>query len=483
MIYLSLKNNIDIQIDTDDYDVLRHIYDQFTYFEDGYYWTYRYQSGTWDGKVSLFNTAKRVLPYGLFLELYKFLKKENYLGQVKIDDDLKKLFKNDINNIDITYDLKFQPYDYQQDIIEDALKKTKGIYVAATGSGKSLIITYIIKNLYINNLTKKHIIIVPTTSLIEQFYYDLIDYGIDEELLGIANKDKKQFEKTIVISTWQVLQNRIKEIKNFDLVMCDEVHLVKAKVLSKIMKNCGHMTYRYGVTGTMPNNYLDKDRVISYIGPVWKTYKTSELANQGYLSTCNIKHIKIRYTNKIDGDYKERKDKVFKNEYRLQLMKGIINKTNNTLILVERVAEEGEFLENYLKENIKGKTVVFLSGRDKPKVREEWRQKMENDGNIVMIATYGIFSTGINVKSLKNVIIASSSKSKIRILQSIGRSLRKNANKENGAYIWDLWDQIKGMQSHGNSRERFYIKEAFNIETIEMHEKRDKNINKLFENI
>lgn len=135
MIYLSLKNNKDIQIDTDNYDLLREIKDRFTWKAPNYYWTPSYQSGAWDGKTSIFSQARRSLPYGLFLDLYKLLKKLGYTD-LSIDDDIKNLFISKDEELDIKYDLKFYPYDYQQECIEDAFKKTKGIYRVGTGGGK-----------------------------------------------------------------------------------------------------------------------------------------------------------------------------------------------------------------------------------------------------------------------------------------------------------------------------------------------------------
>ncbi|MFW6007928.1 MAG: DEAD/DEAH box helicase family protein [archaeon] len=481
MIYLSLKNNCEIKIDTDDNNILREIHEYFTFFEKDYYFTYNYQSGIWDGKISLFSGARRTIPYGLIFKLYKFLRRNGYKNEISLDKNITELFQFDTKNIEFNYDLKHYPYYYQKNIIEDAISKTKGIYVCATASGKSLIIAYIFKILYENKITKKHIIIVPNTSLIEQFYNDLIDYGLDENLLGVANKNIRQFDKTFVISTWQILQNRKNVLKDFDAVAIDECHGNKAKQISKITKACNNMTFRFGFTGTMPNTEIDKFRIMSFLGPIWKEYKPKDLIAYGYLSPCNIKHIKLKYKNAFKGTYTEIKYNVFRNEYRLNIIKSIAQNSKKTLILVEKVKDEGEFLEEYLKNNLTGKKVIFLSGKDSPKVREKWRKKMEIDDDILMIATFGIFSTGINVKSLKNVIISSSSESKIRTLQSIGRSLRKNANKEDGAYIWDLHDQVKNLKKHGNTRERFYINEEFDIQDIIMNEKIDKNMNKLFD--
>lgn len=282
----------------------------------------------------------------------------------------------------------------------------------------------------------------------------------------------------------KVYNLHIKKNNNYvaEGIVISNCHQSKSKEINSIMRTC-KCKYKFGVTGTIPDHPLEKMRVLSYIGPIWKEYNAKWLADNGYLSQCKVKQIKIKYKEGIKTrDYEEIKKDIFRREYRLNLIKGIVSRVNNSLILVDRVEDEGEFIKEYLKENVKNKKVIFLSGKDKPKEREKWRKKMEKEQNIILIATYGIFSTGINIRALNNILLISSSKSKIRVLQSIGRSLRLHENKEAlGAIIWDFGDQVKNLKDHSNSREKFYDKEEFETETIEMNEKIDKNINKLFE--
>jgi len=136
LLYLSLYNNSEIRLDTNDETILRYVRDHFTHYEKGYFWTTKYQSGVWNGKSSMFNSAKRTIPYGLLLKLFKYLRSENV--EMKIDDNLKKLFKNNVKleDFEINYDLKYYPYDYQRDCIEDAISRTKGIWRIGTGGGK-----------------------------------------------------------------------------------------------------------------------------------------------------------------------------------------------------------------------------------------------------------------------------------------------------------------------------------------------------------
>jgi len=318
----------------------------------------------------LFKTSNRTLPYGLFFELFRFLKLQGLSKQLVIDDSIKNIFKA-TDNIDIKYDLKYEPFYYQDETIKDAIQKTRGLYQLPTSSGKSLIISYIINNLYNNKITKSNLIIVPTLSLIEQFRSDLIDYGIDESIIGRVNKDHKQFDAPIVISTWQSLKNNIEKLDRFDLAICDEVHLGKASSINKIMQKCSqHAKYVLGFTGTMPSKPLEKLKVQNYIGPVWKTYSSKKLSDEGYLSKCNIRQIKLKYLDSYTGDYNSIKRDIVQNDYRLKVIKSIANKMDFLLILVERVKDEGEVIAEYLKENIKDKEIIFLSGRDKALIRE-----------------------------------------------------------------------------------------------------------------
>lgn len=291
-------------------------------------------------------------------------------------------------------------------------------------------------------------------------------------------KNIKKIEKPNKVYNLHVNNNNNYIANNIVVSNC---HSSKSKEINSIMRAC-KCKYKFGVTGTIPDHPLEKMRVISYIGPIWKKYNAKWLADNGYLSHCKVKQIKIKYKEGIKSrDYEDIRKDIFRRPYRLNIIKGITSNLENSLILVERVEDEGEYIKDYLSKNLKNKKVIFLSGKDKPEEREKWRKKMEKEKNIVLIATYGIFSTGINIKALNNILLISSSKSKIRVLQSIGRSLRLHENKKDGAIIWDFSDQVKNLRDHSNSREKFYDKEEFETETIEMDEKIDKNINKLFE--
>jgi superfamily II DNA or RNA helicase len=292
----------------------------------------------------------------------------------------------------------------------------------------------------------------------------MIEYGMPENIIGNVYAQKKEFDKPITISTWQSLMNNHHELNRYDCVIFDECHSLVAYQLSKIAMKCKRARFRFGFTGTLPTNKLELYQIKSYIGPVLRDYGANELSEKGYLSKCNIKIINVSYNDKLIGDYNEIKNTVFTNENRMKIITDLSKRTNdNVLILVGLVEKEGEILYEYIKNNTENKTVVFLSGKTSVDVREEWRKKLNEEKNIIMIATYGIASTGLNIPSLKHLILASPFKSEIRTLQSIGRALRLHSSKTKGAIIYDIIDNTRYLSRHGKKRLEYYKAEKFNL--------------------
>lgn len=465
---LILRDNLHLLIEADE-TYLKKIKKAFTFKVPNYFWNPKFRSGIWDGTTCLLK-GTNVLPYGLLFDLIKVHK--SLLPDVKLEmsDDVKYLFKQE-KELEIIYDLKFFPRDYQQESIEACLKYTKCCIVSATGSGKSLIISYVLKSLRDNNLSKRQIIIVPTTSLVQQFYDDMIDYGINKGLLGKIYAKEKEFDKTIVISTWQSLAKNHDILKHFDTLVCDEVHRSKSHELSKIIKKCP-ARYRFGFTGTLPSDKLDVFHVKSYLGPVIKTFTSGDLADLGYISKINVNMIYINYNQSYSTyGYDDLKDILFQNRFRLNLIKEILKiERENFLILVGKVEKEGEVLQSFLKEQFPMREVVFISGKDDIKEREYWRSEMQKRKNIVLIATVQLFQEGVNIQSLKYLIMAAPFKSKIRNIQSIGRTSRKFQNKIDGAEIFDIVDNTKYFREHGTKRYKDYMKENFSVKEINIYE-------------
>lgn len=467
MINFELHDPLHVRIDTEDWDYLKSVKEYFSHYVEGYKFMDAYKVGRWDGKVSIFNGVNRTIPYGNTLDLLKFHKKEWSSTPYTLSSEVKSLFVG--INPDYTKNLKFIPHEYQDDCISSCLKTGKGIIRSATASGKSLMISYVIKSLWEKQLINKSIIIVPSIGLVTQFYEDMSDYGIDMSLVGRVGDTWKEWDNPVVISTWQSLQNVPERMNDMDCVIVDEVHGAKATVLGTLLQQSPNSKWRFGFTGTMPYQELECLQVKSYLGPVLKEYSASKLAKMGYVAEAFIKmiHIDYKVNPPSKSTYNEVKDWVFNDPYRQGIIKDIIlNSDGNMLILVGKVKDEGDLLKNLLieDENFSDYEIEFLSGRDSGTEREKWRKYMdEKDKKIILIATFAIFQQGINIKSLRHLILASPFKSKIRVLQSIGRTLRLHADKDNGATVWDICDNVKHLNKHSDIRLRHYNIEQFDV--------------------
>jgi superfamily II DNA or RNA helicase len=460
-VQLQLETNYKIKIKSNHDSYLKDMKEEFSIHVPNYFFMPKFKCGSWDGKQH-FITEAGMMPYGLLLDFIKIHKKLFPDLKIEADDGVRNLFKGP--ELEINYNLKFQPRPYQKEAIETCLKYTKGLIVSSTASGKSLVISYIIKTL-LNNASKTNvknaIIVVPSTSLIAQFKKDMIDYGISENHIGKVYADFKEWNKTIVISTWQTLKNNLDKLDLYNCIIGDEIHQAKAFELKKIFSK-SKAKYRFGFTGTMPTAINELYSIKSFLGNVLKEYPSGLLADQGYISKCNV-HVYKRNPIIESNNYKEIKDKVFHDVDRLDFIGNLVNDIDDNVLLLVSYISEGDKLLKLLNRRT-NKEVVFLSGTDSVDVREEWREKIIKSKNIAIIATYQIFQQGINIPNLKYLILSSPTKSKIRTLQSIGRTLRLYENKIDGAIIFDIIDEVKFLSKHGEKRLEYYEKEGFNIE-------------------
>lgn len=459
---LFLAENYKIKIRSDHDTYLRDMKEEFALHVPNYFFMGKFKAGVWDGKLH-FITEAGFLPYGLFPDFLRKHKKLFPQLKLEIDSRIKGLFKGP--NIDIKYDLSLKPRPYQEETIETTLRRTKGIIRSATASGKSLAIAYILKNLLDNeHITEvfRGLIVVPSKSLVEQFKGDMVEYGIPYDSIGKVYDIHKQWDNSIVISTWQTLMNNHDKLPMYDCIIGDECHQNKAHELKKIFSK-SRAKYRFGFTGTLPPAITDLYNIKSYIGPVLKEYPSGLLAEQGFLAQCTVKIHRLRYPILESRSYIGIKDEVFNDRERLGLISDIVNSIDDNILLLVTFKREGETLEKLLNRKTK-REIVFLSGDDKTEIREEWRQKMMKEKNLALIATYGIFQAGINIPNLKHCILSSPSKSKIRVLQSVGRTLREYNNER--AYIYDIIDECRFLLNHGEKRLKYYENEGFDIEEV-----------------
>lgn len=463
-VQLLLVNNYKIKIKSNHDTYLKKMKEEFSIHVPNYFFMGKFKAGMWDGKVN-FITESGIMPYGLLIDYLRIHKKLFPNLTIEADDNIKSLFKGP--KLDINYNLKYTPRSYQKEAIELCLKYTKGIIRAATAAGKSLVISYIIKIL-LNNGSKtnvnKALIVVPSKSLVLQFKNDMIDYGIADKHIGKVFTGCKEWDRKIVITTWQSLKNNLEKLPDYNCIIGDECHEVKAHELKKIFSK-SKAQYRFGFTGTLPTPLTELYSVKAFLGNVLKEYPSGLLAEEGWISKCNIKIINMEYPyGIIKNDYKGIKTEIFDNKRRLNLISNIVNSINENVLLLVSYINEGDELKKLINRCTVKKT-VFLSGKDKVENREEWRKKMMRENNIALIATYQIFQQGINIPNLKYIVLSSPTKSKIRTLQSIGRALRLHENKEiDGAIIYDIIDNVKYLSKHGEKRIEYYKNEGHSIE-------------------
>jgi len=399
----------------------------------------------WDGKIRLYNVMSCLLYAGLNKYIEEFASKRNYVVIYKSDFSADEFSLKEANDFIGTINLpeKYKPRDYQVDAFTYAVRNRRALMLSPTASGKSFII-YLIARYY----HARTLIIVPTTSLVSQLASDFTDYGFvsDRFVHRIFSGQDKHTDKPITISTWQSIYKMPKEyFQQFDVVIGDEAHLFKAKSLTSIMSKLNNCRYRFGFTGTLDGTQTNQLVLEGLFGPVRKVTTTAELIEQKHLTKFEIKAIILKYPDAIrqqlrNADYQAELDFLVRNDARNRFIMNLtLSLSGNTLLLFQFVEKHGSVLYDMMKDC--GRKVFFVHGGVDGEEREEIRKLLETEENAIVIASVGTFSTGVNIPSLRNIISASPSKSKIRNLQSIGRVLRKSAGKD-GATLYDIADDL-----------------------------------------
>ena len=434
----------------------------------------------WDGMIRLYSPATGELYGGLLDHLSLWADQHNYnltqeinerYGSVKEINDFVspagvKHFMDKIS--------KVKPRPYQYKAVYDALRNNRKLFLSPTGSGKSLMIYSLVR--YYTATTKKILIIVPTTSLVEQMVSDFVEYGWDAEkhIHKIYSGKDKVTEKKVIISTWQSIYKFPKRyFDDFDCVIGDEAHLFKSKSLTGIMTKLHNAKYRFGFTGTLNGTQTHKWVLEGLFGSCNQVTKTDELIKSGYLSNLRIKVLLCKHPPQYFSGYQDEMEYLVTHRGRNNLIKNLVKDIEgNTLVLFNYIEKHGEPLHELINNSIDSeRKVFFVHGGTDVQDREEVRKLTEEEDNAVIIASYGTFSTGINIKRLHNIIFASPSKSRIRNLQSIGRVLRKGEGKEL-ATLYDIADDIGGRNytlKHLDERVNIYKGENFKYEVIRIN--------------
>lgn len=441
----------------------------FTFRVPGYQFMPQYRSGIWDGNIRIFNSRDMFLYSGLHEYLKTFCEEREYkldwITDYSTDEFSAKECENFISTLDIPYEVR----DYQKKAFIHSIRNRKALLLSPTGSGKSFII-YLITRYY----NQKTLIIVPTTSLIHQMVSDFKSYGFDiDNCHKIYSGQEKKTDKQVVVTTWQSIYKLNKKwFSPYKLTIGDEAHLFKAKSLTSIINKLNMCPYRFGFTGTLDGTETHRLVLEGLFGPVKKIITTAELIDKKVLSNFRIKCIVLSYTDNekktnIANTYQQEMDFLVKHQRRLNFVKNLVASLNgNTLLLFQYVEKHGKVIYNEILNMLPDRPVYFVHGGIDGEERENIRALVEMNNDAIIVASYGTFSTGINIKNLHNIIFSSPSKSRIRNLQSIGRGLRLGDNKQE-CVLYDIADDLSWKSkrnftlNHFVERVKIYNQEKF----------------------
>ena len=476
---ISKKNEVNLHVKAEPH-VYYELADQFTFDVPGAKFSPAYKKRFWDGKIRLFNIQKQEIYVGLLDKIiqfcedhgytYEFVDSKYYGLPFEVNEMISKEGVKDY----ITGICKYKPRDYQIEGVYDALRHNRKLLISPTASGKSLMIYSIVR--YFVETGKNTLIVVPTTSLVEQMYKDFADYGWDVGSFchKIYAGKERETNSQVIITTWQsIYKLPRKYFERFSVVVGDEAHQFKSKSLISIMTKLDNAKYRYGFTGTLDGTQTHKWVLEGLFGPSYKIIKTDELMKKGHVATLDINVLLLKHPPNKFETFEDEVKYIIGHDRRNNFIKNLaLDLKGNTLILFARVEGHGLPLYELINKNKSpNQKVFFVHGGVDAHEREQVREITEREENAIIIASYGTFSTGINIKRLYNVIFASPSKSRIRNLQSIGRVLRKG-NKKTSATLYDIADDISYKSrrnytlNHLIERIKVYNEENFNYDIV-----------------
>ena len=467
-----LRDEVNIKIEGLDLDCRKSLVNAFKYENPAARYMPAVRLGRWDGKIAYFqlggSTYTNLLP-----EILPILEKFDY--DVELDD--QRTYSNSFEfglMSETTFSNKTWPKghpiegqpielrDYQVEIINNFLENPQCIQEVATGAGKTIMTASLSWNV---EPYGRSIVIVPNKSLVTQTEKDYVNLGLD---VGVYFGDRKDYNRTHTICTWQSLNNLLKDTKSgeadftiqdfLDNVVCvivDEVHMAKAEALKTLLTGVmAHIPIRWGLTGTVPKEKFESQALLVGLGPVIGRLSANELQQQGVLAQCHVNIVQL-------VDYVEYKDYQSELKYlleesgRLDTIADLVtrvNETGNTLVLVDRVAAGTALVERL------GDRAVFVSGATKGTKRQAEYDQVATATDKIIVATYGVAAVGINIPRIFNLVMVEPGKSFTRVIQSIGRGIRKAEDKDH-VEIWDITSTCKFSKRHLTKRKQFY-KEA-----------------------
>lgn len=467
-----------------DASIVMELSDTLTYFKENYKFDPKYKARVWDGKIRLLNKLTGMLYTGLAHRVMKFCQANDY--EFSFDDELMydnisvQEVEQHIESLNLPERLNSR--DYQIDGIVKCLRSRRRTLLSPTSSGKSFMI-YAITTWY----KQKTLIITPTIGLVTQMKSDFESYGYKGKIHVSTEGLQKDndIDADIVITTWQSLDNGKTKVpkawyNQFKVVFGDEAHGAKATTLIKILSAMENTPYRFGTTGTLDNNSLNKATIEGLFGAPYQTTTTRELIDGGYAADIKIKCIVLKYPEEVRKEFhkgttvtgmKKKKYKTYQEEIdflveyepRTEFIRNLALSLKGNKLVFFRLTDHGEKLYAALAGNA---NVYYIDGSISGDRREQIRKAIEDEEDATLIASLGTTSTGVSINRLHHMIAASPSKSKIKVLQSIGRMLRQHADKTH-ATLYDIVDDISyGVKSnftltHFQERAKIYDHEQF----------------------
>jgi len=403
---ISKKNEVFLKIDSKEPHIFCELSDIFTFEVPGAKFMPQYRNKYWDGKIRLFNQANGEIYVGLLDKIISFCKKSDYQYEFVHSNFYGTPFEeNGFISLEGVKDYmnkitRYEPRQYQIQGVFDALKYNRKLLISPTASGKSLMIYTITR--YMVDKGHSVLLVVPTTSLVEQMYKDFIDYGwnSDENCHRIYAGKEKHTDKPVTITTWQsIYKLEHSFFKKYGCVIGDEAHLFKSKSLIRIMTKLHDAKYRFGFTGTLDGTQTHKWVLEGLFGPAYKIVRTDELIEKGHLAKLNIKILLLQHESQRFDVYEDEVQFIIQNERRNNFIKKLtLDLKGNTLLLYSRVESHGEILFNIINSDTNRK-VFFVHGGVAAEEREEIRKITEEESDAIIVASYGTFSTGINIKN------------------------------------------------------------------------------------
>ena len=455
VIRISKFNDVHIKIHCES-SIAYELNEYFTFSVPGAKFSPAYKNKMWDGKIRLFHLMRQTLYGGLLDAVIQFTKEREYeIEYDNVNQFAESEFSvSDARKYTESLNLPHQVRDYQLDAFVHGIRKRRALLLSPTASGKSLIIYMLASFL----ATKKILIVVPTTGLVHQMASDFVSYGCDEQSIHkIFSGQEKVTDATYVITTWQSIYKLPKQwFDQYGVVIGDEAHQFKAKSLIDIMEKMVNCKYRFGFTGTLDGTQTNKLVLEGLFGTVKQVTTTAILMDNKTVANLQIKSLVLSYDDsfrklfaKTKPTYVDEIRFIIQNEERNKFLTNLVGSLKNNTLLLFNYIDHGKMLSDMIKEGNPGRDVFLVYGLVEGEEREEIRKYTEQHNNVIIVASYKTFSTGVNIPSLHNIVFGSPNKSRIRVLQSIGRGLRVNENKQD-ALLYDVADDLswKSFKNH-----------------------------------